>query len=70
MTMASVCITRRQRNLHVATEAMAVLFVAPLLGWIAYTGRVSESSRIALGAIVIGTLLVDGHLVTKYRRMG
>jgi len=63
-----VCIPRRQRDVHVASETAAVLFVAPLLGWIAATGKLTPEARVALGAVAVGTVLIDGGLLRAYRK--
>ena len=68
MSEGPVCISRRQRNVHVMGETAAVLFVAPLLTAIAIEGKVTPPVRAALGVIVVGTLLIDGGLLMTYRR--
>ncbi len=62
-----VCISRRQRNLHVAGEAMAVFLVSPFLAILALRGgRLTTMDRYALAGIVVGSLAIDGHLLRRY----
>jgi hypothetical protein len=66
--VSDVCISRKQRNLHVASETAAVVLVAPLLGWIAATGKVTQQARVALGTVAVATVLIDGGLLRTFRR--
>jgi hypothetical protein len=62
-------ITKRQRNLHVTAEAIAVVAVAPLLLHVAAQERpLTKTERHAVTAVAIGTLLIDGYLLYRYLR--
>lgn len=54
------CITRGQRNVHLAAEAVAVGVVAPTLIYFATRPRLKRSHKTALG---VATIAVDGWLL-------
>jgi hypothetical protein len=66
-TNDTVEITKRQRDIHTASEAFAVAVVAPFL---IYAGtrkrKLTQIERNALVGIGIATLVVDGYLLSKY----
>ena len=62
----SVCITAQQRRVHVYAETLAVVLVAPLLGYAATQRELPDWARYGLGAAALGTLLVDGWLLKRY----
>ena len=63
------CISRGQRRLHIAGEAAAVFLVSPFLGYLALKGgHLTKSDRYALGAIVLGSLAIDGYLLRKFTK--
>ena len=65
------CIGQAQRNLHVGTEAIAVLAITPALAMIARTeGPLNKTQKGILWAIAIGTSLFDGLLLSKWIRQG
>lgn len=64
-----VCISKTQRNVHVAAEALAVFVVAPLTGYIAWKNKdLPDWSRVFLGAVAVGTIVIDGGLLISYWR--
>lgn len=64
--MTDLTITTRQRNLHVAAEAVAVLAVAPFMLWLASRRALPPAARVASAAIGAATLIVDGGLLLSY----
>lgn len=60
------CITEQQRRVHVAAETVALLAVAPLLLWVATQRQLPDWARMGAGVAGVGTLLVDGWLLSKY----
>jgi hypothetical protein len=62
-----VLITEGQRRLHVASEWVAVALVVPALGWVALNPRVPRTARWIAGAVAVGSLLVDGYLLTRWK---
>lgn len=59
-----LCVSPEQRRLHVATEALAVLGIAPFLLWLATRDRaLTPAERAGLWVLFGGTLIVDGTLL-------
>jgi len=60
-----VCVSERQRQIHVASEAVAVVAIAPLLLYVAATTKdpVARSVTLAVG---LGTLAVDSYLLWRW----
>ena len=64
------CITDDQRELHVASEAVAVFAVTPFMFWLAAQKSLPDWARGASLVIGAGTLAVDGYLLWQYARSG
>ncbi len=62
----AVCISEQQRRVHVWSETVAVVAVAPLLAYLATRRELPDWARLGLGAAAVGTLLVDGWLLSRY----
>lgn len=61
-----VCISKAQRNVHVAFEALAVLLVAPFNFWLATRPELPKAARGFAATCGVATLLVDGGLLISY----
>lgn len=68
MAELTTCITEQQRQVHVVSELVALVFVAPLLGYVATRRELPDWARYGVGAAALGTLLVDGWLLRRYLR--
>jgi predicted benzoate:H+ symporter BenE len=64
--MTPVCIMPSQARLHRSTEAAAVLVVAPFLFYIATRKSLPNWARMVAAVFGVGTVLVDGYLLTKW----
>ena len=62
-----VQIPEAQRRVHIATEALALIVVAPFSLWLATRKDLPPLARVTAGAIGVGTLLVDGALLLQWR---
>lgn len=61
------CVSPEQRWIHVVTEALAVVVVAPALAYVATRDRpLNRVEKGVLWAVVLGTLVVDGWLVYRF----
>lgn len=61
------CIAPQQRIVHVVTEAIAVVAIAPTLAWIATRKRpLNTTEKALLWAMFAGTIAVDGWLVYRF----
>ena len=58
----AVCISKAQRNIHVATEVLALAAV-PVLVWTATRPDCPPWIRKAAGIMAVGTVIVDGGLL-------
>jgi type IV secretory pathway TrbD component len=65
-----ICIPEAQRQVHVAAETAALVLVVPFLGWIAAQRGLAPWARWTAGAVALGTLAVDGWLLSKYATAG
>ncbi len=63
-----VQIPEAQRRVHIATEALALLVIAPFSFWIATRKELPPLARVTAGAIGVGTLLIDGALLLEWHR--
>lgn len=63
--MTTTCISPRQRDVHVVSEALALAVVAPFMVYVAVTAR-DPSVRAAAAAVAVGTVLVDGWLLYRF----
>lgn len=62
-----LCVSPHQRDLHILTEALAVVVIAPFLGYVATRPReLTTFERVGIWGIVAGTLLVDGFLLYRW----
>lgn len=61
-----IMIEEEQRNLHVVSETIAVVAVAPFMFWLAAREELPTWSRWVSGLIGLGTVLVDGGLLVRY----
>lgn len=61
-------IPRSQVALHVVSEAAAVAIGVPLLLATAARREPTQAQRRGLRAMALGTLLVDGWLITRWLR--
>lgn len=64
------CITPKQRDLHVTMESVALVAVVPFMFWLSAHPRLEPWARRSALAIGVGTLLVDGYLLSWYIRRG
>lgn len=65
--MKNVCITEKQKNIHVASEAVAVFLLAPYMLWA--SARVKDPGmRNVFRTVAVGTLLIDGYLLFQYSK--
>lgn len=62
------CISPRQRQVHVASETVAVLVIAPFLAYLAQRRALPTWARVGAAAVAVGTLVVDGWLLSRYLR--
>lgn len=65
MSDEKVCISKGQRNFHIATEALSVLIMVPFLSHVSETHPDPKIRRIARAGM-IGSLLIDGGLLVKW----
>lgn len=70
LSPGGTCISAEQRRVHVVAEALAVVLVAPLLGYVATRPELPDWARVGAGAAAVGTLLVDGWLLSRYLDLG
>lgn len=59
------CIPEQQRQVHVVTEAIAVLVVAPFLFYLTAQRSLPPWARAVSFGVGVGTLLVDGSLLLR-----
>lgn len=59
-------VPQSQRQLHVASESIALLVIAPFLLGVAQTPTLTPAQRQGLRATAIATILVDGYLLTRW----
>ncbi len=59
-----------QRDVHIGSELLALLVVAPFMFALGRNTTLSPSTRRLSTAIGIGTLLVDGYLLHKFVKNG
>ena len=59
-------IPRSRKQIHVASEALAVVAVAPYLFWVSNQTGVAPNTRRMLRVIAAGTVLLDGYLLLQY----
>lgn len=60
------CIPDAQRDVHVVTEAAALLVVAPFMVWLATQRELPPPARVLAGGIAAATVIVDGGLLFRY----
>lgn len=66
----SVVISGKQARLHKDSEWLAILVGAPLLIWVGTRERpLNQAERGGILALAAGTVLVDGHLHRKYKKL-
>lgn len=66
-TREQLCVSSEQRQLHIATEAVAILGIAPFLLWLATRDRaLTPPERAGLWVLFGGTLIVDGTLLYRW----
>lgn len=63
---AEVCIPESQRALHVRSETIAVVAIAPFMAWLATRRELPTWARVVSGLVAAGTLAVDGKLLSAY----
>ena len=61
-------IPSRQRQVHMVSETVAVLAVAPFMFWLALRKDLPKWARVASGLIGAGTVLIDGYLLFQYAK--
>lgn len=61
-----ICISKAQRNVHVAFEGLAVVVAAPFSFWLATRPELPPWARGLSAAIGVSTLVVDGGLLLSY----
>jgi hypothetical protein len=65
-----VLISDKQRRLHMRSELLAVLVVAPFSFWLASRRELPRGARVAAGVLGVATLAVDGYLLSRYLGVG
>lgn len=66
MANSAVCISRGQQTIHIIGEVLA-LVAAPLLAYAAFKSpRLSKNERILVGSVAVGSVIIDGYLLTKW----
>jgi hypothetical protein len=68
MSLGQICIEDEQRELHVTSEAIAVVFVVPFMFYLALQKELPAWARAVSFGLGVGTLAVDGTLLLKYLR--
>lgn len=68
MAELTTCIPEQQRQVHVVSELIALVLVTPLLGYVATRRELPDWARYGAGAAALGTVLVDGWLLSRYLR--
>lgn len=68
MASDKVCISEEQRDVHVAAEGFAVAVVVPFLAAVALDGQTPGWVRAGAAALAVGTLAVDGALLTRWSK--
>ena len=63
-----VSIPSSQRDLHIASEWVALVVAVPALAWVALNPDVPRTARTIAGAVALGTLLIDGALLLRWYR--
>lgn len=65
-----VCISETQRKVHMTAEALALLVAVPFTAYLALkpSDRLEPWERTGLGALALGTAVVDGALLYNYWR--
>lgn len=63
-----IAISKRQRDVHVTFEALAVVVAAPFSIWLATQKTLPDWARMLSGTIGVATLIVDGGLLLSYIR--
>jgi hypothetical protein len=64
-----VCISDRQRGIHVITEALSLALGAPYLAHVATLRRpLTDGERFAAGVFAAAIVLIDGGLLLKWSR--
>ena len=61
---------RKQRNLHIFSEAFALLVIAPTLWQMSKRETLSQNDRSFLRTVAVGTVVVDGYLLAEWFRNG
>ena len=70
MNLSDVTIDDRQVALHKTTESLALLVVAPFLVYVASRKALPGWARVTAGVLAAGSLVVDGGLLAKWKRLG
>ncbi len=64
----SYLISPRQAKVHRTSEGLALLFAVPVTLWAATRNRkLTKTEKLGLGAVAVGTLVVDGVLYRRYK---
>jgi hypothetical protein len=63
-----VMIPSSQRDLHIASEWIALVVAVPALAWIALNPQVPRTARNIAGAVALATFIVDGSLLMRWYR--
>jgi len=61
-----VCISERQRDVHVAGETLALVFVVPFMGYLATRRELPTWARVSAAAVGVGSLLLDGYVLSQF----
>ncbi len=57
---------KKQRGLHIASEAFALFVIAPTLWHMSKKPTLNKDERDFLKVVAVGTVLVDGYLLAKW----
>ncbi len=61
-------ITKTQERVHRSGELAAILGVAPFLAYLSTRQRLTPGNQMALAGIAVGTLLIDGWLLSRWEQ--
>lgn len=68
--MSATQIPAGQRSIHVSTEAISVLLMAPFFVWLATRNRpLTEAEKRLLLTAAAGSVIVDGWLLYRFAQL-
>jgi hypothetical protein len=63
-------IPESQVRLHRTAETLAIVAVAPFMLYLASRKSLPQWARTSAGVIALGTLLIDGYLLSRWSQIG